>query len=476
SDASIIPVEDLSFWNGYGGFDGAGRDYVLRLKGGTSTPQPWINVIANGTFGFHVAAEGAGFTWSNNSRDYQLTPWTNDPVVNRPGEAFYICDLRTGRSYSPFAAIGRDPDTIHDVRHGPGYSIFNAKTDGLEIAMTQIVAQDEPAKLMRLSMTNRSGHTRSLRIYAYVEWVLGNNRARTAPYIKAWHDADTHALMAQNPFSIENSKRTAFLAASRNLQSYTAARAEFLGSDTDTFAPFAVTRGLTLSNSVETGGDPCAVVAVDIVIRDGESEETLFLLGDVEMASLATPLIAKLNAAGFDAEFEKTRIQWDSFLGTLQVSTPDEAFDRMVNTWLPYQNLACRIRARSAFYQASGAFGFRDQLQDTLALMLHDPGLARAQILNAASRQFPEGDVQHWWLPRSGAGVRTLISDDVVWLAYATAHYISVTGDRAILDEQLGFLIGPELGEKHENFLQPATSEERSTLYDHCVRALDLAI
>ena len=476
SDASVIPVEDLSFWNGYGGFDREGRDYVLRLKGGTSTPQPWINVIANGTFGFHVAAEGAGFTWSNNSRDYQLTPWTNDPVVNRPGEAFYISDLRTGRSYSPFAAIGRDPDTIHEVRHGPGYSIFKAKTDGLEIAMTQIVAQDEPAKLTRLSVTNRSGHTRSLRIYAYVEWVLGNNRARTAPYIKAWHDADTHALMAQNPFSIENSKRTAFLAADRNLQSYTAARAEFLGSDTDTFAPFAVTQGLTLSNSMETGGDPCAVVAIDLVIHDGESEETLFLLGDVEMAALAAPLIAKLNAAGFDAEFEKTRLQWDSFLGTLQVSTPDEAFDRMVNTWLPYQNLACRIRARSAFYQASGAFGFRDQLQDTLALMLQDPSLARAQILSAASRQFPEGDVQHWWLPRSGAGVRTLISDDVVWLAYATAHYISVTGDRAILDEQLGFLIGPELGEKHESFLQPATSEERSTLYDHCVRALDLAI
>jgi cyclic beta-1,2-glucan synthetase len=478
ASATVAPVEDLSFWNGYGGFDRAGRDYVLRLKGGTSTPQPWINVISNGSFGFHVAAEGAGFTWSNNSRDYQLTPWSNDPVVNRPGESFYIRDLRTGSSFSPFAAIGDDAGAVHEVRHGPGYSIFKVKTDGLEIAMTQIVAEMEPAKLMRLSVTNRSGHPRSLRVYAYVEWVLGNNRARTAPYIKTWHDAvaNANALMAQNPFSIENPKRTAFLAASRKLQSYTAARAEFLGSGTGTFAPFAVTEGLTLSNSLETAGDPCAAVAIDLVIQDGESAETLFLLGDVETAALAGPLIERLTGAGFDAEFEKTRVQWESFLGTLQVSTPDEAFDRMVNTWLPYQNLACRIRARSAFYQASGAFGFRDQLQDTLALMLQDPGLARAQILNAASRQFPEGDVQHWWLPRSGAGVRTLISDDVVWLAYATAHYISVTGDRAILDEQLGFLIGLELGEKHESFQQPVISENRSTLYDHCVRALDLAI
>jgi cyclic beta-1,2-glucan synthetase len=475
-DASLIPAEDLAFWNGYGGFDRVGRDYVLRLKGGTSTPQPWINVISNGSFGFHVDAEGAGFTWSNNSRDYQLTPWTNDPVINRPGESFYIRDLRTGRSSSPFAAIGRDPDTIHEVRHGPGYSVFKAKTDGLEIAMTQIVAQDEPAKLMRLSVTNRSGLPRSLRLYAYVEWVLGNNRARTAPFIKTWHDAAANALMAQNPFSIENSTRTAFLSASRNFQSYTSARAEFLGSDTDTFAPFAVTQGMALSNSLDTAGDPCAVVAIDLVVQDGESADTVFLLGDVETAALAGPLIAKLTAAGFDPEFEKTRGQWESFLGTLQVSTPDEAFDRMVNTWLPYQNLACRIRARSAFYQASGAFGFRDQLQDTLALMLHDPGLARAQILNAASRQFPEGDVQHWWLPRSGAGVRTLISDDVVWLAYAAAQYISTTGDIAILDEELGFLKGPELGEKHECFFQPEISEERSTLYDHCARALDLAI
>ena len=477
SDSSVLPeAGNLLFWNGYGGFDPNGRDYVIRLGHGAVTPQPWINVISNGTFGFHIAAEGAAFTWSANSRDYQLTPWSNDPVVNRPGEAFYVSDLQSNRTLSPFAATSCDPSAVHEVRHGPGYSIFSVQNDGLAIEMTQIVAEKDPVKLMRLRISNNSGTVRKLRIYAYAEWVLGNNRARTAPYIRVWREEGTNALMAQNPFSIDSSARTAFLAASRPLQSFTAARGEFLGGMSDAFAPEAVEKGLTLSNSIETNGDPCAAIAVDLAIAGDEAVETLFLIGDVEKTELAGPLIARLNGVGFDAEFEKTRNQWEGFLGTLQVKTPDKAFDVMVNTWLPYQNLACRIRARSAFYQASGAFGFRDQLQDTLALMLQDPSLARGQILNAAGRQFPEGDVQHWWLPRTGAGVRTMISDDVVWLGYATAHYIGVTGDRAILDESIGFLKGPELGEKHESFFQPEFSDQSETLYDHVVKALDLAI
>ena len=474
------PVEpdagNLLFWNGYGGFDPEGRDYVIRLGGGQATPQPWINVISNGSFGFHIAAEGAAFTWSANSRDYQLTPWSNDTVVNRPGEAFYIRDLGANKTLPLFAATSNDASAIHEVRHGPGYSTFAVESDGLSIEMTQVVAEKDPAKLMRLRITNHSGKDRMLRVYAYAEWVLGNNRARTAPYIRVWHEDGVDALLAQNPFSVDSSTRTSFLSSSRPLHSFTVARGEFLDGETDAFAPAAVEQGMALSNSIETGGDPCAALAVDLKIANGETMETLFLLGDVERAELATPLIAKLNARGFDAEFEKTHSQWEGFFGTLQVTTPDDAFDAMVNTWLPYQNLACRIRARSAFYQASGAFGFRDQLQDTLALMLQDPGLARAQIINAASRQFPEGDVQHWWLPRTGAGVRTLISDDVVWLGYATAHYISVTGDTSILDETIDFLKGPELGDKHESFFDPEQSDDAVTLYDHCVRALELAI
>jgi cyclic beta-1,2-glucan synthetase len=472
------PIEgsDLLFWNGYGGFDPHGRDYVIRLRAGDSTPHPWINVISNGTFGFHISAEGAAFTWSSNSRDYQLTPWSNDTVMNRPGEGVYIRDMDSREVFSPFAAFGRNGDALYEVRHGPGRSVFSTSDGGLELELVQIVAPDAPVKIMRMKIVNRTKRLRNLRIYAYAEWVLGNNRAKSAPFVRTWHEPSVNALMAQNPFSVENGSRTAFLAADTALQSFSAARAEFLGLQTDAFEPAAVMSGATLSNSVEGGGDPCAALAVDVSIKAEEASEISFVLGDVASAQEAQPLIRRVLDEGFDRQLERTGRDWDAFLGTLQVTTPDPAFDCMVNTWLPYQNLACRIRARSAFYQASGAFGFRDQLQDTLALMLHDPGLARAQIINAASRQFPEGDVQHWWLPKSGAGVRTLISDDVVWLGYAVSLYLSVTNDASLLDEEIAFLKGPALGDRHESFFPPEISDEKASLYEHCVRALDLAI
>ena len=475
-DAEPIDGSDLLFWNGYGGFDPDGRDYVIRLRAGEATPHPWINVISNGTFGFHISAEGAAFTWSANSRDYQLTPWSNDTVTNRPGEGFYIHDVESREVRSPFAALGRNRETVHEVRHGPGRSVFTASDASLTIEMTQLVAGNDPAKLMRLRIINRTERPRNLRIYAYAEWVLGNNRAKTAPYLRTWHDPAVNGLMAGNPFSLDNSRRTAFLASDRALQSYSVDRREFLGMRGSAFAPAAVLAGASLANAVDAMGDPCAALAVDLAIEGGETAEITFVLGDVDAAEDAAPLIKRLLETGFEHELERAGAAWERFFGTLQVRTPDPAFDRMVNTWLPYQNLACRIRARSAFYQASGAFGFRDQLQDTLALMLHDPGLARAQIVNAAGRQFAEGDVQHWWLPRSGAGVRTLISDDVVWLGYAVSLYLSVTGDFSLLDEEIAFLEGPALGDRHEAFFQPEMSDAKASLYDHCARALDLAI
>lgn len=476
TDVAPIDGSDLLFWNGYGGFDRNSRDYVIRLRAGAATPHPWINVISNGTFGFHISAEGAAFTWSSNSRDYQLTPWSNDTVTNRPGEGFYVHDLESHEVASPFAAFGRNQAAMFETRHGPGRSVFTTEDAGLGLEMTQIIAPSDPAKLLRLRIDNRSGRARKIRVYAYAEWVLGNNRAKTAPYIRTWHEPDVNGLMAQNPFSIDSNQRTTFFAADQALQSYSVARGEFFGAAIDAFAPAAVTSGAVLSNSLEASGDPCAALALDMSLESGEAKEIIFVLGDVAAAEDAAPLVKRLLGSGFEEQMSGSSNEWEDFLGTLQVTTPDAAFDRMVNTWLPYQNLACRIRARSAFYQASGAFGFRDQLQDTLALMLHDPSLARAQIINAASRQFPEGDVQHWWLPKSGAGVRTLISDDVVWLGYAVSLYLSVTGDVSLLDEEIAFLEGPELGKKHESFFPPKISDVKASLYDHCVRALDLAV
>ncbi|MEW9804838.1 glucoamylase family protein [Mesorhizobium sp. ZMM04-5] len=476
-NAPALDGGGLDRWNGFGGFDRDGRDYVVRLDGGRSTPHPWINVISNSAFGFHTSAEGASFTWSRNSRDFQLTPWSNDPVTNRPGEAIYLYDHAGGRVFSPFAAVARDPSTRYEARHGQGFSKFTARRGPLTVALTQIVDPADPVKLSRLAIRNAGPVPAKLRVYGYVEWVLGNIRGRSAPTIVPALDAATGALLARNPYSLDNGDRVSFLATDGPAQSLTADRAEFIGRGGSVDMPATVAAGATLSGRVEAGTDPCAAIARDIEVSPGGEVSLLWLLGDAGSQEEASALVEKHRAADFSARLEENEAEWRGFLDTLQVKTPDGAFDAMVNHWLPYQSLACRIRARSAFYQASGAFGFRDQLQDTLALLLHDPKLAREQILNAARRQFAEGDVQHWWLPRTGAGVRTIISDDVVWLAYAVHRYMRVTGDDTLLAEEVPFIKGEPLQPgQHDAFFTPEVTEKTASIYDHCVKALDLAV
>lgn len=467
----------LSFWNGFGGFNADRREYAVRLRGGEATPQPWINVIANQQFGFHVSAEGAGFTWSRNSRDFQLTPWTNDPVINRPGETFYVRDRDRGTVMTPFAALSRKPSVKFETWHGLGYTAFRSWEDGIELDLVQTVDPEEPVKYSRLVVKNTGDTERSLSVYGYVEWVLGNNPAKTAPFVLTSQDEESGALFATNPYSFDFAGRTSFFAVDAPLTGFTAKRREFIGRTGDIVLPAAVASGQALSGAADGMGDPCAALAVDITLKPGEKRVLVFVLGDMADADSARALADKSRTADFDTVMALVRSFWEGFTGTLQVKTPDQALDRMLNDWLPYQALGCRIQARSAFYQASGAYGFRDQLQDTLAFILHRPELARKQILNAASRQFVEGDVQHWWLPDSGAGVRTTISDDVVWLAHAVEYYCRVTGDRAVLDEKLAFIEGQPLAEgQHDSFYKPGRSAEEAPLYDHCARALDLAL
>ncbi|BCH23976.1 GH36-type glycosyl hydrolase domain-containing protein [Mesorhizobium sp. L-8-3] len=467
----------LTHWNGFGGFDENGRDYVVRLAGDSVTPHPWINIISNANFGFHSSAEGASFTWSRNSRDFQLTPWTNDPVVNRPGEAVYIFDLDDSSVFSPMAAVVRDASALYEARHGQGFSTFSTRHGTLAAELTQVVDANDPVKVSRLTIRNQGSAPARLRVYAYAEWVLGTNRAKCAPTIIPALDEATGALLARNAYSLDFGERTAFLASDAPAQSFTTDRLEFVGVHGTVQAPETVISGSALAGTVEPGRDPCAALARDIEIPAGGEAHLLWLLGDAASAAEASSLVARHRAIPFEHRLAENAKAWDGFLGTLQVETPDEALNAMVNYWLPYQAFACRIRARSAFYQASGAFGFRDQLQDTLALLLHDPSLARTQLLNAAGRQFPEGDVQHWWLPRTGAGVRTTISDDVVWLAYGVHRYIKVTGDEAILEEELDFIKGEPLKEgEHDAFFTPEVLKTKASLYEHCARGLDLAV
>ena len=474
---AVEDAHDLDFWNGFGGFTKTGDEYVVRLHGGQSTPQPWINVISNDKFGFHVSAEGAAFTWSRNSRDYQLTPWSNDPVSNRPGEAIYVADVESGKIHSPFAALSRNPDAIFETRHGLGYSVFRSIEDGLDIEVTQTVDREKPVKLSRLTIRNVGTQNRRLKTYGYVEWVLGNNTQKSAPFILSSHDEETGALFASNPYSIDYNARTAFLSLESPAGNFTTSKREFIGRYGSVQAPQAVVSGAALSGSVELDGAPCAAIMQEIHLKPGEERHVLFYVGDADTVEEARTLVKDIRQSDFDAVLAANKEFWNGFTGQLQVSTPDAGFNHMVNNWLPYQALACRILARTAFYQSSGAFGFRDQLQDTLAFLLYQPDLARSQILRAAGRQFPEGDVQHWWLPLTGAGVRTTISDDVVWLAYAAHQYIAATGDKAILEESIPFLKGPALTPgQHDAFFQPETSEKSVSLYEHAALALDLAI
>ena len=477
TEAKPADGSDLTNWNGFGGFDKGGSEYVVRLTGDRTTPQPWVNVISNAGFGFHTSAEGASFTWSRNSRDFQLTPWSNDPVTNRPGEAIYIYDEGNGDAFSPYACVVRDPYLTYEARHGQGYSVFSTTRHGLLAEATQLVDPADSLKLTRLRLRNSGKSPAKLKVYAYAEWVMGNNRPRSAPTIIPAVDAATGAVLARNPHSLDFADRVAFLAADAEPASFTADRREFLGRERSVVTPGAVLEGRKLSGNIEAGVDPCAALAHEVTVPPGGEAVIVYLMGDAGSPEEASALVTKHKDRSFDERLKENEKTWQKFLGTLQVETPDPAFDAMVNRWLPYQSLSCRIRARSAFYQSSGAFGFRDQLQDTLALLLQDPTLARDQILNAARRQFPEGDVQHWWLPRTGAGVRTLISDDVVWLGYAVSHYIAVTGDKAILDEKVPFIEGPPLAPgEHDGFYTPEVSKQNGTIYEHCVRALDLAI
>ncbi len=468
--------EDLRYWNGYGGFN-QHNHYVIRLHGRTNTPHPWINVIANHRFGFHVSAEGAIFTWANNSRDYQLTPWANDPTFNRPGEALYLVDRQSLKRFSPVSTVECDENIVYEACHGFGFSTFKSTHSEIALELTHTLDPEKPIRFSRLILTNEGKKPRSLRLYNYVEWVLGNVRTKYAPFIVSSYEARWGAHFIQNPYHIEKSQQVTFLSASEMPTSTTTNRAEFIGATGTVTHPNAIHKAGALSNTIAAGCDPCSAFAYDIDLLPGQTKEIIFYLGSAENRQEAEKLLDQARASDFEILLTKQKQQWSDFVSPFQVKTPDSSFNLMVNHWLPYQIYACRIMARAGFYQASGAFGFRDQLQDSLSLLLLEPQLAHDQLLNAAAHQFLEGDVQHWWLPDTNAGVRTRISDDIVWLAYATAFYVNTTGDDAFLDTLIPFIEGDVLKSGQQDaYFQPTQSSKVATVYEHCALALDLAI
>jgi cyclic beta-1,2-glucan synthetase len=470
-------VPALEFFNGLGGFAAGGREYVTVLGEGQHTPAPWVNVIANPDFGFQVSADGAGCTWSRNARENQLTPWSNDPVSDPPSEVIYVRDEASGDLWSATPQPLRPAGATYVIRHGFGYSRFEHTSHGLAFDLLQFVPLEDPLKISRLRIVNRSKEARQLRIAHYADLVLGNQRTRTAPFIVTEIDPDTSALLARNPWRTDFQSRIAFMDMGGRQQACTGDRAEFIGRHGSLSEPAAPLGGMDLSNRVGGGLDPCAALQTTLTVHPGESTELVFLLGEAASKDAAIALIERYRRTDISAVLETVTGHWHRTLGRVQVETPDRSVDILLNGWLLYQTLVCRVWARTGFYQASGAYGFRDQLQDVMALCISRPELAREHILRAAARQFEAGDVQHWWLPASGQGVKTRISDDRVWLPFVVAHYLEVTADLTILEDMVPFLEGPPLAaDQTEIFSAPAATGTLASLYQHCVLALDSSL
>ena len=471
------PRPELEFFNGLGGFADGGREYVAILGPGQSTPAPWLNVIANASFGFQVSESGSGYTWSGNSRENQLTPWSNDPVSDPVSEAIYVRDDDSGELWGPTAQPIRCEESTYVARHGAGYSRFEHLHDGIELNLVQFVPLDDPLKISVLTIQNRSGRSRRLSVTAYAEWALGTSRGASAPRIVTALDPETQALLVRNPWNTEFGGRVAFLDLGGKQTAWTADRTEFLGRNGGPDRPAGLERGHRLQGAAGAGFDPCAALQTSFELADGARTQVLVLLGEADEAAAAADLIRRGRTADHEATLRLVASRWDDIQGVVEVRTPDRSMDIMLNRWLIYQTLACRLWARTGFYQAGGAYGFRDQLQDVIALLIPKREIAREHLLRAAAHQFVEGDVQHWWHPPSGRGVRTRISDDRLWLPYAVDRYLAVTGDTAILDETVAYLEGPALRpDQTDAYFQPERSPESASLFDHCAAALERSL
>ena len=470
--AATVKGLDLQFYNGLGGFSADGREYVITLASGHTTPAPWANVLANPNFGTVISESGSAYTWSENAHEFRLTPWHNDPVSDAGGEAIYLRDEDTGHVWSPtpLPVPGVMP---YVIRHGFGVTSFETSVGGIRSELNVYVAIDAPVKFMVLKLVNISGRPRKVSATGYVEWVLGDLRSKTAMHVCTEVDAGSGALLARNHYSQEFSGCVAFFDVDDVSRTLTGDRSEFIGRNGTAQDPAALKRA-RLSGKVGAGLDPCAAIQVAIELADGEESETIFRLGVGRSTDDAELLIRRFRGAlAARMALDAVGLYWGHTLGAVQVETPDPALDVLANGWLVYQTLASRVWARSGYYQSGGAFGFRDQLQDMMALVHAEPLLVRAHLLLCAGRQFSEGDVQHWWHPPSGRGVRTRCSDDALWLPLAVSRYVQATGDIGVLDERTFFLEGRQVNPEDDSYYDlPTISGEIASLYEHCVRAI----
>ncbi|MGE5406870.1 MAG: GH36-type glycosyl hydrolase domain-containing protein [Methanosarcina sp.] len=466
-----VPDRKLIFFNGTGGFTPDGREYVITTTNDKKTPSPWVNVLANKGFGSVISESGMAYTWAENSHEYRITPWHNDPVRDSGGEAIYIRDEETGHFWSPVPLNNNSGFNI--CRHGFGYSVFEHNEGEISTELWVYVALDAPVKFSVLKIRNSSSRPRRLSVTNYLEWVLGDMRHKSAMHVITSNDPASASLYAVNPYNAEFPNRVAFLQTDELSWSFTCDRTEFLGRNGTVQNPDALLRS-RLSGKKGVSMDPCAAIQVVIDLSAGQEKEVVFRMGSARDMDDAARILKRFRGAGgARTALEAVWEYWKHTLDTVQVVTPDQSINVLANGWLLYQTLACRIWARSGFYQSGGAFGFRDQLQDAMALIHSNPQLLREILVLFASRQFLEGDVQHWWHPPVGRGVRTHCSDDYLWLPLATCRYVTGTGDTGVLDELVHFLEGRPVNPEDDSYYDlPNRSEETGSLYEHCKRSI----
>jgi cellobiose phosphorylase len=468
--SQALESHDLVLFNGFGGFTADGQEYIIITKPDEKTPAPWVNVLANPDFGTVISESGQAYTWSENAHMLRLTPWNNDSISDSSGEAFYIRDEDSGYFWSPTPLPAKGKSS-YKSRHGFGYSVFEHSEDGIDSELWVYVDAEAKIKFSILKIHNRSGRLRHLSATGYIEWVLGDLKNKSAMHVIT--EADKGAIFVKNPFNIEFSDRVAFFDVDSINRSFTCDRAEFLGRNGTMASPDAMRR-VKLSGKVGAALDPCAAIQVPFQLQDNQTREIIFRMGAGKNMEDAQNMVQnyKGSIAAYNA-LNKVRSYWQQALTTIKIDTPDTSLNILTNGWLMYQTLCSRLWARTGYYQSGGAYGFRDQLQDVLSTLHTQPGLTRNHILLCASRQFLEGDVQHWWHPPAGRGVRTRCSDDYLWLPYVVSRYIIATEDTSILDEQISFLDGRNLNVDEESYYDlPVKSAQSGTLYEHCIKAI----
>ena len=447
---------------------------MITLAPGQTTPAPWANVLANAQIGTVVSESGGAYTWVDNAHEFRLTTWHNDPVGDTSGEAFYLRDEETGQFWSPTPLPARGHGT-YVCRHGFGYSVFEYTQLGISSELWTYVALDAPVKLVVVKLRNRSGRPRRLSVTGYWELVLGQWRHANLMHVVTEIDPNTGALFARNVYNREFAGKTVFVNVSDAARTVTGNRTEFLGRNGTLANPAAMRRRRTCPARPARASTRARRCRCRSTWPTARNARLVFVLGAGKNADEAQQLVRRFSGpASARQALESVWEFWKRTLGVVYAETPDPALNMLVNGWLEYQTLACRYWGRSGYYQSGGAYGFRDQLQDTTALLHAAPWTAREHLLRCAGRQFREGDVQHWWHPPSGRGVRTHFSDDYLWLPYATCRYVTATGDTGVLDERVPFLEGRPVNADEESYYDlPQRSAEDGTLYEHCVRAIN---